>query len=149
VHDFDVTFAESSYVDVMVAVPTSRVAIDIISPNPLASSHVSSSCSPPSPSPKYHYMSIVNDHDMLEGNVFDFMQPVCTFRGYDPFLDPYNLYLGNMHAKILFTIAFNHSTDFSKACDKFKRALTIILRFMLKCSYSYSSELHVRCLISS
>jgi len=85
---------------------------------------------------------IVNHHDMLEGNVFDCMQSLGTFRWYDPFLDPYNLYLGSMPAKILFTIAFNQSTDFSKACDKFRRALTIILRFMFKCSYSHSFELH-------
>ena len=128
--------------DVMVTVPTSHVSIDIISLDPLAASYVSSSCSPPSPSLKCHYMSIVNHHDMLERNVFDYMQPLGTFRGCDLFLDPYNLYLGNMPMKIVFTIAFNHSTDFSKACDKFRRALTIILCFMFKFSYSHSFELH-------
>jgi len=129
-------------VDVTVTVPTSPVPIDIVSPDPLAPSHVSSLCSPLSPFPKSHYMSFVNHHCMLEGNVFDCMQSLGTFGEYDLFLDPYNLYLGNMPTKILFTIAFNHSTDFSKACDKFRRALTIILHFMFKCSYSHSSELH-------
>jgi len=71
-------------------------------------------------------MSIVNHHDMIEGNVFDCMQSLDTLRGYDPFLDPYSLYIGNMPAKILFTFLFNLSMDFSKACDKFRRSLTNI-----------------------
>jgi len=130
VHDFDATLAGRSYMDVMVIMPTSPDPIDIISPDPLAASHVSSSCSPPSPSPKCYHMSIVKHHVMLEGNVFDCMQSLGTLRGYDPFLDPYSLYIGKMPVKILFTVAFNQPTDFSKACDKFRRALIIISRFI-------------------
>ena len=130
--------------DVMVTVSTDPTPIYIISPNPLAASHVSFSYSPPCPCPKCHHMSIVNHYNVLEGNVFDYMQPLGTFRGYYPFLDPYSLYLGNMPVKILFTIAFNHSIDFSKEFNKFPRALTIISEFMFKCSYSHSTELHAQ-----
>jgi len=81
---------------------------------------------------------------MLEGNKIYCMDSLGTFRGYDPSFDPYSLYLGNMPAKILFTIAFNHSTDFSKACDKFRRALSIISQFIFKCFYLHPSELHAK-----
>jgi len=41
-------------------------------------------------------------------------------------------------------IAFDYSTDFSKAFDKFKRALAIIFGFMFFCFYLHSSELHAQ-----
>jgi len=63
---------------------------------------------------------------MLKGHVFDCVESLGTFREYDPSLDPYSFYALNMPAKILFAIAFNHYTNFSKACEKFKRVLTII-----------------------
>jgi len=43
--------------------------------------------------------------------------------------------------KIISTIAFDFSTNFLKAIDKFGKALTVIPRFMFKCSYSRSFEL--------
>ena len=89
-------------------------------------------------------MSLVACYNMLEGDVFDCVEPLGTFRGSDPFLDPNSLYLGNMPVKIFFTIPFNHCTDFSKACDKSRRTLTIISRFMFKSSYSHLSELHTQ-----
>ena len=49
-----------------------------------------------------------------------------------------------MPGKIIFSIAFNHSTDFSKASDKFRRALTITPIFMLGCSYLHSSKLQAQ-----
>jgi len=72
------------------------------------------------------------------------MESLGTFREYNPSLDPYNLYLGNMPRKIILTIAFDHSKDFSQVFDKFRRALTIISEFMFKCSYSHSSELYTQ-----
>ena len=74
----------------------------------------------------------------------DCSESLGTFRGYDPSLDPYSLYLEDMPGKIIFPIAFNHSTDFSKAFDKFRRALTIISAFLFKCSYLHSSELQAQ-----
>ena len=67
-----------------------------------------------------------------------------TFRGYEPSLDPYSLYLGSMPAKITLTTAFDFFTDFSKAFDKFRRTLTIISAFLFKCSYLNPSELHAQ-----
>jgi len=49
-----------------------------------------------------------------------------------------------MPGKIIFTIAFDHSTDFSKAFDKFRRALAITPTFMLGCSYLHSYELQAQ-----
>jgi len=80
-------------------------------------------------------------HSMLERNETDCMDFLGTFKGYEPSLDPYSLYLENMLAKILFTTAFYHSTDFSKACDKFKRELIIISQFIFKCFYLHPYEL--------
>jgi len=128
----------------VVTVLTGLDMVDNISPDPLDTIHASSSYSPPSLSPKRYNLSLVACHDMLEGNGIDCMDALGTFRGYSPSLDPYCLFLGNMPTKILFTIVFNHSTDFSKASDKFKRALTIISPFIFKCFYLHPYELHAQ-----
>ena len=74
----------------------------------------------------------------------DCMESLGTFRGYDPSLDPYSLYLECMPLKTMFVTAFTCFTDFSKAFDKFKRALTIISAFLFRCSYSPTSEFHAQ-----
>ena len=74
-------------------------------------------------------------HDLLKGNEVDCVEFLGNFRGYDTSLDPYSFYLGNLPMKILYTIAFDHSHDFSKSFDKLRRALTIISSFMFTCSY--------------
>jgi len=84
----------------------------------------------------------------LEGNEVDCVEALSSFRGDDSFFDPYCLYLGTLPAKIMYSIAFDHSYDFSKAFDKLKRALTIISSFMFKCYYIHPSCM-LRCLISS
>jgi len=144
VHDFDMTLTGRSYVDVVITVPASPDMVDNISPNPFEAPHVSPLYSLPCHSPKCHNMSHVNFHDVLEGNMVDCVESLGNFSGYDPSFDPYSLYLGNMPVKIFFTIPFNHCTDFSKACDKSRRTLTIISRFMFKSSYSHLSELHTQ-----
>ena len=79
---------------------------------------------PPFP-PKCYNLPLVTCHDMLEQNEIDCMDLLGTFRGYDPSLDPYSLYLRNMPAKILFTIAFNHSTNFSRHVINLKEHLLL------------------------
>ena len=74
----------------------------------------------------------------------DCFESLGAFKGCDPSLDPYSLYLEDMPGKIIFLVAFNHSTGFSKAFDKFRRALTIISTFLFKCSYLHSSELQAQ-----
>ena len=69
---------------------------------------------------------------MLEGNAIGCVEFLGTFRGYDPSLNRYSLYLGNMLVKIMLTTVFDYSTDFFKAFDKFRRVLTIIPRFIFK-----------------
>lgn len=98
----------------------------------------------PSPSPQYCDLSPIDSLAVLKGNVVDCFESLGAFRGYDPSLDPYSLYLEDMPGKILFLIAVNHSTDFSKAFDKFRRTLTITPIFMLGCSYLHSSELQAQ-----
>jgi len=89
-------------------------------------------------------MSSVDHHDMLEGNVVDYLESLGTFRAYNPLLDSYSLCIKTMLVKIMLTTTFDYSADFFKAFDKFTRALNIIPQFMFKCSYSHSSELHAQ-----
>ena len=44
--------------------------------------------------------------------------------------------------KIMWTTVFDHSFDFSEACIKFMRALTIVDVNLLVFSYLHSSEMH-------
>jgi len=143
VHDFDATLVRRSYENLVVTVSASLDMVDN-SANHLDSFHTSSSCSLPSPSPVCHNMSLFQFYDMLEGNEVECVESLGNFRGYDPSLNPYSLYLGNLPMKIMYTIAFDHSHDFSKAFDKLRRALTIISSFMFKCSYLHSFELHAQ-----
>jgi len=149
VHNFDTTLVGRSYKDVVVTVLASPDMSDNISPNPLDALHVSSLCSLLSPSPECCNMFLVARHDTLAGDVFGSVEPLGAFRGYDSFLDPYSLYLENMATKILLTFAFNHSTNFSKACDKFRSALTVISRFIFKCIAYIHLSYMLRCLIIS
>jgi len=116
--------------------------VDDVHLDPLGTLHASPSCSLSSLSPKRYNLPLVACHDMVKGDVFDCMNSLGTFRGYDPSLDPYSLYLGGMPAKIMLTATFHFFNDFSQAFDKFRRALTIIFAFLFKCSYSHASELH-------
>ena len=94
VYDFDAALVGRSYEDVVITVPASFDMADDISPGPLDTPHASPLCSLPSSPPECHNMPSVDFHDMLQGYVFDCMDSLGTFRGYDPSLDPYNLYLG-------------------------------------------------------
>ena len=49
-----------------------------------------------------------------------------------------------MPDKIMLTVAFDYYSSFSKVCDKFRRALIVILGFMFVCSYLHPSELHAQ-----
>ena len=110
--------------------------------------HASPSCSLPSLSPNRYNLSLFACHDMLKGDVFDCMDSLGTFRGYDPSLDPYSLYLGSMPAKIMVTTVFRFFTNFTKAFGKFKRALTIISTFFLSTLTHPHLSYMLRCLIS-
>ena len=143
VHDLDEILEGGSCVDAVAAVSSSPDLTDHVSLNPLDISPASS-CSLPSPSPQYCDLSPIDSLAMLKGNVVDCFESLGAFRGYDPSLDPYSLYLEDMPRKIIFPFAFNHSADFSKAFDKFRRALTITPIFMLGCSYLHSSELQAQ-----
>ena len=79
--------------DVMIIVPTSSYIIYNISHDPLDTLHASPSCSLPSPSLGCHIMPSVDFHGVLNVKVFDCMDSLGTFRGYNPSLDPYSLYL--------------------------------------------------------
>ena len=105
--------------DAVAIVSSSPDLTDHVSLNPLAISRASS-CSLPSPSPQYCDLSSIDSLAVLKGNVVDCSESLGTFRGYDPSLDPYSLYLEDRPRKIIFSMAFNHSTDFSKAFDKFR-----------------------------
>jgi len=105
-------------VDAVATIPTNPDLANNISPDPLDTFHAFSLGSLLSPSPECRNMSTVDHHGLLNGNVVDCFEFPGTFRGYNPSLDPYNLYLKNMPRKIMLTIAFNYYDDFSKAFDK-------------------------------
>jgi len=63
-----------------------------------------------------------NMFSMLGGNVDDYVS-LGYFRRYDPSIDPYCVCLRNLPKKVMWTIFFNHSYDFSKVIDKVKRIL--------------------------
>jgi len=144
VHDSVATLAGRPYEDVMITVPTSSDIIYNISHDPLDTLHASRSCSLPSPSPGCHIMLFVDFHGVLNGKVFDYMDSLGTFRGYNPSLNPYSFYLESMPLKIMFITAFTSFTDFSKAFHKFRRTLTIIPSCLFKCSNSHSCEFHAQ-----
>jgi len=136
-------------VDVVATILISADLVGNISVDPVAPFHAFSSGSLPSPSPECGDMLLIDSYMILEGNGVDYLESLGTFRGYDPSLEPYRLYLEIMPVKIMSTTAFDFSTDFSKAIDKFRRALTVIPRFLFKCSYSHSFELHAQAFDSS
>ena len=125
----------------VITVPASSDVVDDVSLDPLDTPYASPLCSLPSPFPEYH--------NMLHGDVFDCIESLGIFRGYNPSLNPYSLYLESMPLKIMLITAFNFFTDFSKAFDKFKRALMIILHSSLSASTYIDLSCMLRCLISS
>jgi len=114
VREFDATPARRSYVDVVISVPASCVMVADVSLDSLDAPHASPLCSLPSPSPECHKMPSADFHDMLQGDVFDCLDSLGTFRGYNPSLTPYSLYLESMPLKIIFLTAFTSFTDFPK-----------------------------------
>jgi len=113
-------------VDVVLTMLASPDLADNILPNHLDTFFSSPSCSLPYPSPECCSMLSVDHHDMFKGDGFDYVESLGTLRRYDSSLDPYSLYQRNVPMKILFIVAFNHYTNVSKACDRFRREFTII-----------------------
>jgi len=101
-----------SCVDAVAVVSSSPDLTDHVSLNPLDISYASS-CSLPSPSPQYCDLSPIDSLAVLKGNVVDCSESLDTFRGHEPFLDPYRLYLEGMPGEITLIIAFDYSADFS------------------------------------
>ena len=118
VHDSVATPIGMSYVDVEITVPASSVMDDDVALDPLNTTHASPLCSLPPPPPDCHNVPFIDFHDMLQGDVSDCMDYLGTFRGYDPSIEPYSLYLESMPLKIMFVIAFTSFTGFSMAFDK-------------------------------
>ena len=116
--------------DVVVTVSPSPNLINHVSLDPFDIVHAFPSCSLPCPSFKCYDLSSIDSPAVLEWNEVDCSEFLGTFREYDPSLDLYSMHLMDMPEKIMLTIAFDYSIDFSKTFDKFRRALTIIPGFM-------------------
>jgi len=54
-----------------------------------------------------------NEFNVLGGIVDDYVS-LCYFRGYDPSIDPYYACLEDLPRKVMWTMLFNPSYDFSK-----------------------------------
>ena len=135
--------------DVVITMPTSSVMVDDVSPDPLDALHASPSCSLPYLPPKHYNLSLVPCHDMLEGNEIDYMDSLGTFRGCDPSLDPYGLYLGSMPAKIMLTIEFNFFSDFSRHLINLGEPLLLFRHCCLSALTYIHLSCTLRCLTSS
>jgi len=83
-------------VDVVFTILPSPDHDDHMSPDLLDIFHVSSSGTLPSHSPKCHDWPLIDSHVMLEENKVDYSKTLGTFRGYDPSLVPYHLYLKHL-----------------------------------------------------
>ena len=92
-HDLDETLVERSCVDVIVTISPSPNLVNLVSSNPLNIFHDFSSCSQSSLSLECCDLSLIDSHDVLEGNEVDYSKSTSTFRGYDPSLNPYSLYI--------------------------------------------------------
>jgi len=69
-------------------------------------------------------------------------ESVGDIRGYNPSFAPYSAYLEDMPQKILWSIFFDHTFDFSMAFDEFKRPLILFAPSFLVFSHSHHSEMH-------
>jgi len=69
---------------------------------------------------------VENSCDVLKANNDVVYESSGAFKGYDPSLDQYSLYLKDMSRKILLTNLFQHSFDFSMALNVTKSALIFI-----------------------
>ena len=87
--------------------------------------------------------------DVLGGNVHGYVS-LAYLRGYDPSIDPYCIWLGDLAGKIIWTTFFNPSYDFSKAFDKVKR-IPILFRvvFIIASRVFHFLDFGPRSLISS
>jgi len=129
---------------------------DVVLPNPLDHSHVSSTCSQPSISPKYSLDAPIDnpkicdsnvdlsyedsDFSVLGGNVDDYVSLGC-FRGYDPSIDPYCVCIGGLPRKVMWITFFNPSYDFSMVFAKINRIVDIFGVILIITSYLLFSEL--------
>ena len=93
--------------------------VDHISFEPFDIFHAFPSCSLPSPSLDYRNMSPNHYHDMIKGNMVDYIKSLGTFQGFVLFLNPHNSYLEDLPRKIMWSNFFHHSSDFSKTFDIF------------------------------
>jgi len=125
-------------------------------PNPLDHSHVSPTCSLPSPSPEYYMDALIdypmifnanndlgyqdNEFNMLSEDVHDYASLGC-FRGYDPSIDPYCICLEDLPKKIMGTTFFNPFYEFSMGLDRVKRILNFFDVILVISSYLVFFEL--------
>jgi len=135
---------------------------EIVLPNPLDHSHVSSLCSLPSPAPDCYVDVPIdklmvfdatmdlgyedNKFNMLGGSV-DHYVSLGYFEGKDLSTDPYCVCLEDLPRKVIWTTFFNHSCNFSKTFSKVKRILIIFSVILVIASYLVFCGL--RSLISS
>jgi len=80
--------------------------------------------------------------DMLKVNALNVISSLCTFFRLNPLPDHLLAYLVDLTRKIIGTTVFDHSFGFSKAYDKFKRALNNIDVVVLVFFYIQSFEMH-------
>jgi len=81
-----------------------------------------------------------NVFDVLGGYVDNFLS-LGYLRGYDPSIDPYCVYVGDLPRKVMLTVFFNPCYDFSMGFDKVKRILAIFHVVLVITSFLVFSKL--------
>jgi len=149
VYDLDETLIGRSSVDVVVAVSPSPDLVYNVSPNPLNIFHACPSCSLPSPSLKCCDLSPIDSHAVLERNEVDCFNSPGTFKGYNPSLDPYSLYLEDMLEKSCSLLYSNLLLIFPRHLISLEEYLLLFLDLCLGALTCIHLSCTLKCSISS
>ena len=90
-------------------------------------------------------MALVDiEKEKLEGRANEFDRSLGNYRGYNYSIDPYYFYLEDMPKSIVLSSLPHYSADYSKAFDKLKRALCILIFFIFMFSHWHLFEMYVQ-----
>ena len=132
--------------------------IDPIAHTSCESSLAPCTCSLPSHSLEYPLVKPTDDYitnnptddvglvdiekEQVEGRANGFDRSIGNYRRYNRFINSYYFYVEDMPKSIVLSSLPYYSIDYSKAFDKLKRALCIIIVFVFMFSYKHLFELH-------
>jgi len=75
-------------------------------------------------------------------NLHAFYESLGDIRGYNPSLDHYCVYLGDLPRKVIWNTSFDHAFDFFMKFNKYNRAPIFFAIIFSVFSYLHHSEMH-------